>query len=285
MNQGGSAARNHAFSLSQGEYIQWLDADDLLAPDKIARQMEAVDAGASKRALFSSSWGYFMYRPHRAWFTPTPLWTNLPPLEWLLRKWEHNVHMNPATWLVSRELTQTAGPWDTRLISGEDGEYFCRVIMASDGIHFVPDAKVFYRTTSSSGSYIGRSNKKLESVFLSMRLEIDHVHALDDSKRTRAACVQFLQTWLHNFYPDRPDIVDQAAQLASTLGGQLGDPRVRWKYAWIKMLFGPERAKRASLLMPKLKWELFRAWDKILFHLERWNLGNRTGRFRTKPAA
>src|SRR5258705_7741413 len=38
-NQGAAAARNKAFSLSQGDYIQWLDADDLLASDKIARQM------------------------------------------------------------------------------------------------------------------------------------------------------------------------------------------------------------------------------------------------------
>src|SRR6266850_5014325 len=34
-NQGAAAARNKAFSLSQGDYIQWLDAYDLLAPDKI----------------------------------------------------------------------------------------------------------------------------------------------------------------------------------------------------------------------------------------------------------
>jgi glycosyltransferase involved in cell wall biosynthesis len=36
-NQGSAAARNHALQLSQGDYIQWLDADDLLAPDKIER--------------------------------------------------------------------------------------------------------------------------------------------------------------------------------------------------------------------------------------------------------
>src|SRR4029078_12423266 len=29
-NQGAAAARNKAFSLSNGDYIQWLDADDLL---------------------------------------------------------------------------------------------------------------------------------------------------------------------------------------------------------------------------------------------------------------
>ena len=43
-NQGLSAAVNHAFRLSQGDYIQELDADDLLAPDKIERQLAALRA-------------------------------------------------------------------------------------------------------------------------------------------------------------------------------------------------------------------------------------------------
>src|SRR4051812_10472186 len=38
-NQGAAAARNHGLHLSQGDYIQWLDADDVLAPDKIERQL------------------------------------------------------------------------------------------------------------------------------------------------------------------------------------------------------------------------------------------------------
>src|SRR2546427_13260370 len=42
-NQGAGAARNKAYAMSQGDYIQWLDHDDLLAPDKIARQMDALD--------------------------------------------------------------------------------------------------------------------------------------------------------------------------------------------------------------------------------------------------
>ena len=36
-NQGAAAARNQAYSICQGDYIQWLDADDLLGPDKIAK--------------------------------------------------------------------------------------------------------------------------------------------------------------------------------------------------------------------------------------------------------
>jgi glycosyltransferase involved in cell wall biosynthesis len=32
-NQGAASTRNYAFSLCQGDFIQWLDADDLLSPD------------------------------------------------------------------------------------------------------------------------------------------------------------------------------------------------------------------------------------------------------------
>src|SRR4051794_33581605 len=42
-NQGAAAARNHALRLCQGDYIQWLDADDLLTPEKIERQVAALD--------------------------------------------------------------------------------------------------------------------------------------------------------------------------------------------------------------------------------------------------
>src|SRR5205807_6187038 len=96
-NQGAAAARNHAFRLSQGDYIQWLDADDLLAPDKIERQMAVTKDSESKLRLISCEWGYFMYRPKKAKFVPSSLWSDLSPLEWLLRKWEENLHMQTAT--------------------------------------------------------------------------------------------------------------------------------------------------------------------------------------------
>ena len=72
-----------------------------------------------------------------------------------------NLYMQTASWLVSRELAEAAGPWDTRLLGDDDGEYFCRVLLASDGVRFVPEAKVYYRTSGTSSlSYIGNSDKK-----------------------------------------------------------------------------------------------------------------------------
>src|SRR5207253_7146402 len=92
-NQGASAARNKALQLSQGDYIQWLDADDLLAPDKIERQLESVDYSQSNRVLLCSAWGHFCYRSYKARFVRTSLWQDLQPVEWLVRKMDDNARM------------------------------------------------------------------------------------------------------------------------------------------------------------------------------------------------
>jgi glycosyltransferase involved in cell wall biosynthesis len=265
-NHGAAATRNKAYSLSQGDYIQWLDADDLLAPDKVSRQIAALKQGVSKRTLLSSGWGHFMYRYHRAEFTLTPLWCDLSPTEWLLRKMGQNLHMQTATWLVSRELTETAGPWNTALLVDDDGEYFCRVLLASDGVRFVPEAKVYYRVSgSSSVSYMGRSDRKIVAQWKSMQLHIGYLRSLEDSDRVRAACVKYLQNWLAGFYPERLDIVKRAQEMARDLGGQLELPRFSWKYSWIEALFGRRLARRAQVSLGRVKLSLVRSWDKHCF--------------------
>jgi glycosyltransferase involved in cell wall biosynthesis len=269
-NQGATVARNTALALCQGDYIQWLDADDLLAPDKIAKQMQARGHGLSKRTLLSSAWGLFMYRHHRAHFASTELWCDLSPTEWLLRKLGQNLYMQTATWLVSRELTEAAGPWDTRLLSDDDGEYFSRVLLASDGVRFVPEAKVYYRGPGlafAGLSYIGLSDSRTDAHWLSMQLHIKYLRSLEDSERVRTACLRYLQTSLIYFYPERPAIVQQAKQMAGDLGGQLGSPNLSWKYSWMKSVFGWSRAKWGRELLLKSRWTLVRRWDKLLFRI------------------
>jgi hypothetical protein len=81
------------------------------------------------------------YRPH----VPTALWCDLSPTEWLIRKMSLNLFMSTATWPVSRALTETAEPWNRLLLGDDDGEYFARVIPATEGVRFVPEGTVFYR--------------------------------------------------------------------------------------------------------------------------------------------
>ena len=270
-NQGAAAARNKALSESRGEYIQWLDADDLLAPDKISKQMATLGPG-DRRLLLSSPFGRFKYRYYRAEFVPTGLWCDLSPAEWLLRKMGQNAYMQTATWLVSRELTEAAGPWDTRLLGDDDGEYFCRVLLASNGTRFVPDAKVFYRAPwVNTLSYIGDSHGKQEAHWLSMQLHIRYLQSLEDSERSRAAGLKYLQTGLINFYPEKEHIIKHAQEIARGLGGELKPPSLPWKYSWCRAVFGWRPAKRLQIFLPRIRWFIEKSWDKALFKIENHN--------------
>lgn len=268
-NQGAAATRNYALRLSQGDYIQWLDADDLLSPNKIEAQLDASCVIGSNRVLLSCPWAFFNYRPKAAQFVPTPLWDHLSPAEWLFRKLAYNLHMQTATWLTSRELSDAAGPWDIRLLSDDDGEYFCRVLARSERTRFVPEAKVFYRNTPSNRlGQIGRSDKKKEAMVLSMKLHIQYLRSLEESDRVRAACVTYLQNWFEYFYPERPDLVAQLRETAKELGGSLDVPRLRWKYAWIRPFLGWETAKWAQMEFPRWKASLVRGWDRAIYRFE-----------------
>jgi glycosyltransferase involved in cell wall biosynthesis len=275
-NRGLSAAQNQAFQLCHGHYIQWLDSDDLLAPDKIERQLAALRESDSKRILLSSPWAPFYYRTRNARFVYNSVWEDLSPVEWLFRKLRDNLHMQNATWLVSRELTEAAGPWHTRLHYDQDGEYFARVLLASEGTRFVPDTGIFYRvTTVNRISYIGNSNRKKDSLLVSMKLHIQYLRSLEDSERVRKACLGYMQTWYPNFYPERPDCVAELQALAAELGGRLEVPRLRWKYAWMKPIVGWRAAKWAQRALPQFKASCFRYCDEGIFRLER---GRKIGR-------
>ncbi len=269
--QGAAAARNKAFSVSRGDFIQWLDADDVLAPDKIAQQMKVQQQTGNKRILLSSAWGRFIYRHYRAEFNSTGLWCDLSPLDWLLRKMGQNLFMQTATWLVSRELTEAAGPWDTRLLSDDDGEYFCRVLLASDGVRFVPQSRIYYRGPGlafRSLSYIGQSSRKVEAHWLSMQLHIAYLRSLEDSERVREACINYLRASLNYFYPESPEIIEQVNRMAKDLGGGLGPPTLSWKYSWIKSILGWHRAKKIQEFLLNCRWSAAQFWDYAMLRLD-----------------
>lgn len=264
VNQGAAAARNRAFALSKGDYIQWLDADDLLSPDKISCQMEVAERLNDPNLLFSCGWGQFLYRSERARFVPTALWCDLSPAEFLLRKLKCNLHMQTATWLASRQLTAAAGLWDTRLLGDDDGEYFCRVLMKSSGVRFVSGARVYYRASGTGSlSYIGASTKKLEAHWQSMQKHIRSLLSLEDSPRSRAACARYLQNWLIHFYPEHTQLLSEMRALAEELGFPLRMPQLPAKYSWMTGILGWKMTKYFHRTLPALRWSVSRFFDKM----------------------
>lgn len=268
-NAGGAAARNSAFSCAQGEYIQWLDHDDLLSRSKISEQVRVVQQIGDANVLFSGRFGTFYFRPSRAQFSPGPLWKSMCPAEYFFAKFEEDSWIHTTCWLVSRRLSEAAGPWLDLRSPDDDGEYFCRVVAASSRLEYVDSAVSYWRVGNmASFSYSrARSRKALEALKVSTFKCVDHFLDFEDSDRSRAACVTFIKNRLIYYYPEHMDLVDELRSRARELGGDLSEPPLIPKYSAVKDLFGWKAAKKAQACAPAVKFLLLRNWDRLMHRL------------------
>jgi hypothetical protein len=111
--------------------------------------------------------------------------------------------------------------------------------------------------------------RKCEAHWLSMQLHIGYLRALDDSARSRAACLRYLRNCLIYFYPEKEDIVKQARKVAGEIGDLLGEPSLSWKYSWVKTAFGWRLAKKVQVLLRKIRWQVAKVVDKAIYRMEK----------------
>jgi glycosyltransferase involved in cell wall biosynthesis len=266
-NCGASAARNRALSLAQGDFIQWLDADDVLAGDKIENQLANSDNFQDSGTLHSSAWGSFYRLPRKATFRRSSLWQDLSPKQWLLTYFEGECMMHPAAWLVSRAVTDRAGPWDERLTLNDDGEYFCRIVAASDRVRFCAQARSYYRTgdpgSLSWGLSSTRSDKAIRSLALSVDLCGQTLLALENSEVSRRACMRLYQRFIADIYPDGSDSIEWAQQRIRELGGEPYRPKQSWKFGVLRAVLGWQRARMVRRQLWRLEVALRRQVEAL----------------------
>ncbi len=243
-NRGAAAARNAALVLAQGEYIQFLDADDLLAPDKISRQLARLTMEPAD-TVASAAWARFHGYPAEAQFTPEPAWRDfVPPVDFLVLHYNTGWMMPPIAWLTPRAVIARAGPWDERLTLNDDGEYFCRILLASVGIAFCADARCYYRS-GLPGSLSRRTDlKSLESLRLSIALNSDALLEHAPTSAVRGALANAWQKLAYDLYPDLPRESREAAARARDLGGATRPWEAGGRLQRLARLVGWRAAKR-----------------------------------------
>ena len=217
-NRGASAARNAGLRAARGEFIQFLDADDVLSPDKVERQVALCRTRPEAR-LVSGEWARFTADTAAATFTPHSNWRDLTATEFLQLFFETGAMMHPAAWFARRDLLDEAGPWDQSLSLNDDGEYFARVMLRAGSIAFCPGARSYYRSNLDSSLSGRKDPRALDSLYRSFELVLGYLGAADNSQRTLAA-VAYGWKWLaFELYPGRPDLSGAASRRARELGG------------------------------------------------------------------
>lgn len=212
-NAGASAARNHAFRVSRGEFVQFLDADDIISPEKIELQVQRL-AGNS-RAVASAAWGRFYGSTDTTVFAPDPNWRDLDPIAWLtLSRAAGEGMLFPALWLVPRAVAEAAGQWDETLSLNDDEEYFTRVLLHADAVLFTAGARAYYRS-GMTGSL--SKSRHWSSRFRALELSEDHVRSRKDSEAIRRGFALSWQHLAHAAYPYDRELAERASARAKAL--------------------------------------------------------------------
>ena len=199
-SKGACAARNHALALSKGDFIQWLDADDLLAKNKIARQKQHLRSNPS--TVVVSPFRPFVGDPRTGIISDDREWpssSDLSPSDWLA---SGQVTI-PACWLGHRTVFENAGAWDTTLKVNQDGEYFARVLAAADAVQVEPGVEVYYRR-GVAGSVSHFTAEKAESLYRSVESIHQTAISLEDSTRMRQMVANLYQHAIYTAYPHCP---------------------------------------------------------------------------------
>ena len=246
-NRGQTAALNVAAARAAGDYVQYIDADDIIGPEKIESQMKRI--AGSQRAVASAAWGRFHSGIDEAIFTPEPVWQDLDPVDWLAKSRENGLGMMfPALWLIPISIVRSAGPWREDLTLNNDAEYFTRVLLASGEVLFCGAAKCYYRS-GLPGSLSGR---KTRAAFVSQvkvnELCESHVRAREDSARVRRGFALTWQHLAHACYPYAPDIAEDALRRARVLHEVSIVPSGGRTFKLVSSLIGWRMARRLQVL-------------------------------------
>ena len=215
---GASAARNVGLKHADGDLIQFLDADDMLDADKIRRQVERLDASPAS-AVASGAWAHFAHDPSEAVFTAEAVWRDFAPVDFLIASWLGGGMMPNFAWLTPRAVIERAGPWNESISVYDDGEFFCRVVLASSGIAFCADARGYYRAAGAPTLSKRRDGGALASAFTAVDLSCRHLLQRCNAAAALKACATHYQRFAYDAYPHATELVAQAEKRAVELGG------------------------------------------------------------------
>lgn len=140
-NRGGNTARNLGFAISKGEFIQFLDADDCLLPEKIERQVSCLESG--KADVVYGDWRHQHHRPDGKVELEEAAISgeHADILAALLSDW----WVAPAAILFRRSAVERAGGWDESLTAAQDRDFFISVAMTGATIVYQPGCHSIYR--------------------------------------------------------------------------------------------------------------------------------------------
>lgn len=225
-NKGPSTARNLGLKHSKGDYIQFLDADDLLSANKIEAQMEVLkdfpgQLGLCTTVHFQDGENPYLVDIQHEWLSEG----TDDPVDFLIKLYgggmigpQYGGMVQPNAWLTPKSLIDKAGPWNEMRCPDDDGEFFCRVILAGNGIKYAFDAVNYYRKFNNTGTWSsGKTYEASASILHATKLKSQYLLRATDNPLAKKVLSRLFWETGFVFYPIYKDLANEAVEQAQKL--------------------------------------------------------------------
>jgi glycosyltransferase involved in cell wall biosynthesis len=252
-NKGQCAAANKAFSLSKGDLIKFMDADDLISPDFIRNQVGRLNGRDDLIAY--AAWGRFYHNDLNTFIlNENYLINDLAPIDWLVTAiGQKSAMMQCALWLIPRNILIKAGPWDETLSLINDLEFFIRVLLQAKIIRFTKNAVLYYRSGLHNSLSALKSRVGAQSAYRSIEKGMSYILQHENSVRTRKIAADCYQNFIYSYYPDHPDLIALAEKKVNELGGSSARFPAGGYTLWLQKILGWKLTVKTRKLLKQLR--------------------------------
>jgi glycosyltransferase involved in cell wall biosynthesis len=201
-HQGPSRARNLGTEHSGGQFIQYLDADDVLADGKLHRQVQELERTGADVAY--GGWREFQTRPDGSLemgrLVEGPIPGN-PEIALFTGFW-----CPPAAYLFRREIVRKLGGWNERLPIIQDARFVLDCALHGARFAYCPGVSAYYRR-HSAGSVSTRDPVEFARDCLRNAVEVERwwsEHGAMDPEHLKALTEVYGFVARASFGQDRP---------------------------------------------------------------------------------
>jgi len=223
-NAGAAIARNIGFEASHGRFIQFMDAGDVLSLDKIKKQVEAIQDQVDRVAVCNYKTFTNENELQEKGFSDQShfIYSTDDTLDFLVNLWggygERNF-IQTNSWLVPRSLIEKAGGWRAYRCPDDDGEFFARILLCSQGVIYTPGVFNYYHVSATGDQLSQNKNKKyLQNTLLT--IDLKHQYLLNKGfhpKINSAIASQYL-AFAVSVYPENRILSEIALKRYKALG-------------------------------------------------------------------
>ena len=143
-NQGLAGARNTGIRAAKGEYVAFLDADDIFLPTKIEEQVRILELNHDFGVCYSNLLHFSDTEPRR-YFHHRYRYPSGDIFEPLL----HKQFINPLTVMIRRQILERYGLFDESLRRSEDWDLWLRWARAGVKFYYLDKILARYRIRSA----------------------------------------------------------------------------------------------------------------------------------------